>query len=66
MAKLNTLQLGENIYDSFPDKEARQAIENILENSLPEVSTEDDNKILQVVGGKWIAVSITNGNEVAY
>lgn len=29
MAKLNTLQLGNKIYDSFPDKEARQAIENL-------------------------------------
>ena len=27
MAKLNTLQLGDKIYDSFPDKEARQLIE---------------------------------------
>lgn len=33
---------------------------------LPKVTTEDNGKFLQVVNGKWRAVAITNGNEVAY
>lgn len=42
-----------------------------LENSmnevaLPTVTEEDDGKILQVVSGAWAAVSITDGNTVAY
>lgn len=35
-------------------------------NSLPTITTEDNGKLLQVVDGAWAAVSITNGNEVAY
>lgn len=38
-----------------------------LESAVPPAVTEADNgKLLQVVNGKWTAVSITNGNEVAY
>lgn len=33
---------------------------------LPVVTESDDGKFLQVVGGKWVAASITNGNEVEY
>lgn len=33
---------------------------------LPTVTTADDGKLLQVVGGKWSAVAITDGNNVAY
>lgn len=49
MAKLNTLQLGDKIYDSFPDKEARQAIENFEVGSAAiidvlELPTEDINR----------------------
>ena len=35
-------------------------------SSLPDVTADDNGKFLQVVGGKWVAVAITNGNEVAY
>lgn len=35
-------------------------------NKLPEVTIKDEGKFLQVVNGKWAAVAITNGNEVAY
>ena len=34
--------------------------------SPPIVTSADNGKILQVVDGKWTAVAITNGNEVAY
>lgn len=34
--------------------------------SLPTVTTEDNGKMLQVVDGAWAAVTITDGNEVAY
>ena len=34
--------------------------------SLPTVTTEDNGKMLQVVDGEWSAVTITDGNEVAY
>ena len=33
---------------------------------LPRVTTEDNGKMLQVVDGVWSAVTITDGNEVAY
>ena len=33
---------------------------------LPTVTTEDNGKMLQVVDGAWSAVTITDGNEVAY
>lgn len=33
---------------------------------LPTVSTADNGKMLQVVDGEWSAVTITDGNEVAY
>ena len=35
-------------------------------NGLPAITTADNGKLLQVVDGAWTAVSITNGNEVAY
>jgi hypothetical protein len=35
-------------------------------NALPSVTPDDNGKLLQVVGGAWAAVSIINGNEVAY
>lgn len=34
--------------------------------NLPTVTTDDNGKILQVVDGAWAAVSITDGNTVAY
>lgn len=34
--------------------------------SMPTVTAADDGKILQVVGGQWAAVAITDGNNVAY
>ena len=64
--KLNSLHLGDNVYDSFPDKDARQLIEELSNNVLPSVTEADNNKILQVINGKWTLVSIVNGNEVAY
>ena len=42
------------------------AIYQDVSNELPEVSTDDNGKFLQVVNGKWTAVAITDGNEVAY
>ena len=33
---------------------------------LPEVTTDDNGKFLCVVNGKWSAVEMVNGNEVAY
>ncbi|MBQ7799642.1 MAG: hypothetical protein IJ370_04045 [Oscillospiraceae bacterium] len=36
------------------------------EPTLPAVTDEDNGKLLQVVGGVWSAVAITDGNEVAY
>ena len=33
---------------------------------LPAVTKEDNGKMLQVVDGAWSAVTITDGNEVAY
>ena len=35
-------------------------------NTVPTASAADNGKILQVVDGKWTAVEIANGNEVAY
>lgn len=35
-------------------------------SSLPEVTEDDNDKVLMVVGGKWVAASIANGDEVAY
>ena len=43
--------------------------ENDPENesvSLPEVSTTDNGKFLQVVNGVWTAVAITNAEGVGY
>ena len=61
MAKLNTLELCDKIYDSFPDKEARQAIEDISENILPNVTVDDDGKLLQVIDGKWNVTDVEIG-----
>lgn len=33
---------------------------------MPTVTAEDNGKMLQVVSGAWAAVTITDGNEVAY
>lgn len=38
----------------------------LAEVALPTVAEEDDGKLLQVVGGVWSAVAITDGNSVAY
>ena len=35
-------------------------------DGLPQVTADDNGKLLQVVGGKWAAVTIANGNGVAY
>ena len=37
-----------------------------IPSSLPEVTTEDNDKVLMVVDGVWKAGSITDGDEVAY
>lgn len=39
---------------------------DVLPDILPAVTEADDGKILQVVGGVWSAVTITDGNNVAY
>ena len=41
-------------------------LEQLENNTIPIVTTSDNGKFLQVVNGAWTAVSITNGNEVAY
>ena len=35
-------------------------------SGLPEVTIEDNDKVLMVVDGKWVVGSIANGDEVAY
>ena len=35
-------------------------------SSLPEVTTDDNDKVLMVVDGKWVVGSIANGDEVYY
>lgn len=42
------------------------AVENNAGGNIPEVTTEDDGKILRVVNGKWQAVSIPLAEEVAF
>ena len=55
---------------AYTDKsitEAAGMIDKVLgEVALPTVSTADNGKMLQVVDGAWSAVTITDGNEVAY
>lgn len=55
---------------AYTDKsmtEAADMIGRMLDNvALPTVSTADNGKMLQVVDGEWSAVTITDGNEVAY
>lgn len=50
--------------------EAKEIAENAANTAgtkeLPTVTESDDGKLLQVVGGKWSAVAITDGNNVAY
>lgn len=38
----------------------------LVKVTLPTVTTSDNGKLLQVVDGAWSAVTITDGNEVAY
>ena len=35
-------------------------------NGVPDVTTNDNGKILQVVDGVWTAVELPNGDEVSY
>lgn len=37
-----------------------------MPSGLPEVTEEDNDKVLVVVNGKWAVASIANGDEVAY
>lgn len=39
---------------------------SIVSNLLPEVSVEDNGKILQVVGGAWVAVMLSTAEEVGF
>ena len=43
-----------------------EALDDLKNKVLPTITTADNGKLLQVVDGAWTAVSITNGNEVAY
>ena len=55
---------------AYTDKSIAKAanmISSVLDDvALPTVSTADNGKMLQVVDGEWSAVTITDGNEVAY
>ena len=55
---------------AYTDKsmtEAANMIGKVLDEvALPTVTTGDNGKMLQVVDGAWAAVTITDGNEVAY
>lgn len=55
-----------NMFAMTTENSHTLAIYQDVSNELPEVSTDDNGKILQVVNGKWTAVAITDGNEVAY
>lgn len=46
--------------------EAAKTAAEAVTKELPTVTAADDGKILQVVGGQWAAVAITDGNNVAY
>ena len=46
-----------------PDENGVGALVNV---TLPPVTESDNGKLLQVVDGAWSAVTITDGNEVAY
>ena len=52
----------DHIEDGIVANEAAIAAKTVL----PTVTEADDGKILQVVGGVWSAVTITDGNNVAY
>lgn len=41
-------------------------IDQLLESSLPEVSAEDNGKLLQVVGGSWAAVVLPNAEAASF
>lgn len=57
-----TKSIMEHIEDGIVANE--EAIKNA--KTLPTVTTSDNGKLLQVVDGAWSAVTITDGNEVAY
>ena len=53
-----------NVYLGYPTWE--EVLGKPDEIILPTVTTEDNGKILTVVGGVWTPTTIVNGNEVAY
>lgn len=73
MAKLNTLQLGDKIYDSFPDKEARQAIENLGAGSAAiidviELPDEDinENVFYRLLKGTFVYNQFVRNDATCY
>ena len=63
--KLSQMQFDRELAAGNIDETAMYLIPD-EEPTLPAVTDEDNGKLLQVVGGVWSAVAITDGNEVAY
>ena len=52
--------------DTAPNTHVVRIYQKVTPPNLPIVTADDNGKLLQVVDGVWSAVTISNGNEVAY